>query len=449
MDNSRLSFRGKVAADPGTGTVVQIAIDDDIDDYTASADTEITDVLKVNDTLIFSTSGSRTIEEIVSADTIILSDTVDNLETFYLAEESNLQAVFTTQTGLTDGSFQVMVPAADTGSANGTPNQNYFDFDDWGVGNPTITCQSDGTGHDFSGASYTAAAEQSVSGYDGYWHTYTCTYTGSDNNEQITIDIDHVINPAPKYIDAADKHATGVADTYDVVIRHLNSSDTEIDATTVRIGVIEAVKVSATVAPSLTFTITGESLGATRCGKATTVTTTAAEVPLGELSTGAFTYAAQNLAVTTNAVNGAVVTAIANDQLGLNGNTCTGTTYNSTYECIWDANVTGMTHEDSTGGTPGEQDWTSTDEPGFGFSLEDATNTDPDFEYNDGTGDFVARHFADAEAPHDPQKIFSASATGGPTNDSNLYLCYRALADALTVAGDYYNFITYTATATF
>lgn len=454
MSNSRLSFRGKVAADPGSGTIVTVGIDDGITDYTDGSATKVTDPLKVGDSLTFSTSGTRTIQEIIDGTKITLNNSVVNAETFYLDEESNLEAKFTTRTYLPAGSFQVMIPAHGTSatSQDGIPDQNYFDYDDWGVGDPSITCVGDGGTHSFATSVYTAAAYQTVSGYDGYWHTYTCDYTGGDASEEITMTIDHVINPAPYYTDASNKHATGVADTYEVVVRHLDSTDAEIDATTVKVGVIEAVRVSATVVPSLTFTITGQASGATRCGKTTTVTTTAGAVPLGELATGAFTYAAQNLKVTTNAKDGAVVTAIANDQLGLNGAACTGDTYNSTYECIWDANVTSMTHLDSTLGSPGEQDWTTTSEAGFGFTLEDVTDTNPDFEYNDGAGDFVARHFADAENSQDPQKLFDTVVSGtttGPTNDSNLYVCYRALADGVTAAGEYYNYITYTATATF
>jgi hypothetical protein len=179
-------------------------------------------------------------------------------------------------------------------------------------------------------------------------------------------------------------------------------------------------------------------------------------VPLGDLSTGTFTHAGQLLTVTTNAVDGAAVTAIANDQLGKDGGTCSGDTYFSgtgQYTCIWDANVTSMTHLDSASGTPGEQDWdASSTAPGFGFALhDDDATTNEDFAYNDGTGTFVARHFADYDRgsvdAQDPQLLFDTNSN--PTNDDDCYVCYRIKADALTAAGNYYNYITYTATATF
>jgi hypothetical protein len=178
-------------------------------------------------------------------------------------------------------------------------------------------------------------------------------------------------------------------------------------------------------------------------------------VPLGDLSTGAFTHAGQLLTVTTNAVDGAAVTAIANDQLGRDGGACAGDTYNSganAYTCIWDANVTSMTHLDSTSGTPGEQNWdASSSSTGFGFALDDTPDTtNEDFTWGT-TGEFYARHFADYDrgsaSAQDPQLLFDTN--NNPTNDDDCYVCYRAKADALTAAGNYYNYITYTATATF
>ena len=58
----------------------------------------------------------------------------------------------------------------------------------------------------------------------------------------------------------------------------------------------------------------------------------------------------------------------------------------------------------------------------------------------------MARHFADFESAQDPVDVFGPST---PTNSDSIYACYRIIADALTAAGDYYNYITYTATATF
>ncbi len=435
MDNSRVSYRGQVSGTPGSDTTMDIVIDPAITDYTASANTEITDALKITDTITFTgaTAGNRTVSDIVDTNTIVLNSAIATTdETFYLAETTELTAVFTTNTVVTAGYFQVLVPAAASNNADGIPDQGYFDF---GTA-PAVTCTSTGS-HTVDTTTATAGQTGGILP-TGTWHVYACPYT-TGGSGTVTITIPTVINPAP-----AAAHVTGIADTYEVIVRNVRTSDNAvIDSTTVKIGAIEAVKVSATVVPSLTFEIIGETAGATRCGETTDITTTGSSVPFGEINTGDFKYGSQELKVTTNALSGAVVTAVANDQLGRNGNACAGDTYNSgvdAYECIWDANVTSMSHTV-------EQDWTVITETGFGYSIQNIDSDDPAFTWGT-TGQFYARHFADAEASpaQDPVEVFGPDT---PTNSDSVYVCYRIIADALTAAGDYHNYITYTATATF
>ena len=436
MSNSRVSYRGRVSGTPGSDTIMDIVIDSPaITDYTVNLITEITDALKVTDSLTFTTSGARTIADVVDTNTIAIDSAIATTnETFYLAETSALEVVFDTNTDVTAGYFQVLVPATGTSatSADGIPDQAYFDF---GTGSPTVSCEKTGS-HTF-GTPTASAGQTGGILPTGYWHVYTCPYTTGGTGGTITIGIPTIINPAP-----AAGHITGIADTYEVVVRNVRTSDNAvIDSTTVKIGAIEAVRVSATVVPSLTFEIIGETAGATRCGETTDITTTGSSVPFGEINTGDFKYGSQELKVTTNALSGAVVTAIANDQLGRNGEVCAGDTYNAgvdAFECIWDANVASMSHTV-------EQDWTVETETGFGYSIENIDSDNPAFEYNVG-GTFVARHFADFESAQDPVDVFGPST---PTNSDSIYACYRIIADALTAAGDYYNYITYTATATF
>lgn len=477
MSNSRLSYRGQVDGNPAASNIIDIKVGG-ITDYVDGTD-EYTDGLVVGDTLVFNDattpSGSRTIQEIIDANTIRVSTALSVTdEPFYMAQTTDLVVQFTTNsviagTGtLAGGYFEVLVPSAATDNDDGIPDQDLFDFND---PDSTVTCT--GSNHGTFGYDTDPGATGFREGDRGdttnpiynttndyhsdNWHAYRCHYDGSGAvNETITMTISNLVNPAP----AAD-HDTGVADTYDIIVRHMNGNgtaadetdDIEFDATWTKIGAIEAVQVSARVVPILTFSIEGVAATTTACGVSTSVTTTADSVPLGVLDTATFTNAAQLLEVTTNAPEGASVTAIANDQLGLNGGTCTGDTYLSgvdAYTCIWDANVTNMTHQDSSG-TAGEQDWdTSTTSPGFAFSLDQSGGlgtTNPDFEYNQSSGGFFARHFADAENSQDPQLIFDTN--GDPTNDDDTFVCYRAKVDAVTAAGYYYNYITYTATATF
>ena len=142
-------------------------------------------------------------------------------------------------------------------------------------------------------------------------------------------------------------------------------------------------------------------------------------------------------------MNGYAVTAIASDQLGLDGATCTGDS--TAGNCIPDSvgNNTAMSHTAS-------DEWTTTSIKGFGYSLENAdANTIP-FEYNTSsgncTGTYCSRQFADAEDSQVAQQIFSSSTVA---DTENVDVCYRAIISNTQSAGSYENYVTYTATATF
>ena len=282
------------------------------------------------------------------------------------------------------------------------------------------------------------------------YHAFECAYSGAgasgsafNGTTNGAITIASLINPAPKTA-----HTTGTADTYNIVIQHFNSSFVVQDTTTVVIGVIEAVKVTATVPPQITFQIFGVASGtSTACGVTTDSTTTAAAVPFGTVSISAFNEAAQGLSVSTNAVGGFAVTTIENDQLGKDGGACAGDpTITSNTSCIADARGDTATMADGTG-----DEWVSTSNKGFAYALHDVNSTTTEaIAYNATTGGcdgvFCARQFADAENSGTAQTIFSAT---GPADNQNLYVCYRLIPGTITAAGDYENYLTYTATATF
>ncbi len=458
LSNSRLSFRGEVTG--VSGTLTDIAVESGYE-YNSG---DPTDPLKVNDVLEMDvTVDDPVIEEIVDADTLNLSVGTSAGEGFYLAEKSDLTVSFVTQSNITGsdsdwsaGYFRVLVPAADSGSYDGTPDAGSFDFDN---DTPTVTCSADNTDggdtHDFSGGIASGNGGQSV--YGGTYHIYRCNYSGGDDGDTITMTISDIINPAPKTNAQTNPHDTGTADTYTVIVEHMNGS-TSVDRTDAKVGVIEAVKVSAEVVPSMNFTISGIGVGTTACGQQNDVATTADSVPFGQLADlQSFSHAAQLLSLSTNALDGATITAVANDQLGLGGTACPGDTYfgagGNDYDCIWDANVTGMGSGDT--GDDGEADWgddtsltadTSTNR-GFGYSLQQNTaDANLAFQYNDGGGTYIARHFADPDA-QDPVMVFNTNSD--PTNNASSYVCYRIVPDALTTAGNYYNYITYTATPQF
>lgn len=282
------------------------------------------------------------------------------------------------------------------------------------------------------------------------YHSFLCPYTGTggvgtafDGQSNDPIVISNLINPAPDV-----GHTQGTADTYPVIVQHLDNSSNIVDQTTVKIGVIDAVKVTASVEPQITFQVFGVDSGQSRCGQTTSVATTPTVVPFGTLLINQFRYAAQSLVVSTNAANGYSVTAQANDQLGRNGASCIGDPGNADpidSDCIPDSTAVGISHT-----TP--VTWNSSADKGFGYSLHNvsASGATPVFEHSTNAGACVGsecyRQFADAEGGEVAQPVFTSNA---PADSHTVDVCYKAVISPLQAAGRYENFITYTTTATF
>ena len=446
LSNPRPSFRGALDTGNAEGTS-QVIID------TSGYASESTNQLQTNDTLLVGTAGTMstyTITNVVSGSQVNVtpvlgSGDADSGDTVISTQSAELSVRFVTANAIEDGTFRILVPAHPTSADgdDGLPDQGYFDF---GTATPTVDCPANTSGYTFG----TAVATANVTYGGNQYHAYDCPYTGTGGiGTDFTSDpvvIDDIINPAP-----AVGHTGGTADSYRVILQHLDSGDAVVDSTTVAIGVIEAVRVTAIVAPQITFSIAGVASGQSVCGVTTDVTTTATAVPLGELSISSFTDAAQSLTVSTNAVNGYAVTAIESDQLGLDGQACAGDPDPASGgSCIGDSrgDTTTMSHTafdiwDDQAATKG-----------FAYSLHNGTVTPANaisFEYNEGSGactgaSYCARQFADAEATQVPQTLFSSTDVA---NNENARVCYRAVISAIQAAGFYENYVTYTATATF
>lgn len=442
VSNPRPSFRGALETGNTVGTS-QVIID------ATGYPSTTTDQLQTDDVLLVGTAGTMgtyTITNVVSSTLVNITPVLaatdaDAGDTVISTQSAEHTVRFTTANAIASGGFRILVPAHDTATdANdGLPDQGFFDF---GTSAPTVTCPSDITGYDFVSGTATASAV-TLGGND--YHAYECLYSGNgaigtvfDGTTNGAITISNIINPAP-----ASGHTTGTADTYRIVVQHLDSSYTTVDSTTVAIGVIEAVRVTASVAPQITFSIAGVSSGATSCGVTTDVTTTATAVPLGELSIASFTDAAQTLTVSTNATNGYAVTALGSDQLGLDGVTCTGDSTAS--NCIPDSvgDNTAMSHTAA-------DEWNTTAVKGFGYSIDNDDAASAVFEYStvadNCTGTYCSKQFADSEDSQVPQQIFSSSTVA---DSENVDVCYRAVISNTQAAGFYENYVTYTATATF
>jgi len=342
-------------------------------------------------------------------------------EDVYVARPTTMTVSFATVSDLPGGKFIVKVPANATTPADGIP-----DSDGWDAQGITSNC-----------ASTSAPAVLTTAG--GY-HEFECVYPGSTPASEI-LTITGIINPSPSVSPA---HTVGLSDQQRIIIQHLDASDAVIDQSTAAVALIEAVRITASVAPSIELQLLGVNSSTAACGETTSETTASTEVPLGELSIQNFTTAAQQLKVSTNAQNGYVVTAIAEDQLRRQHvAACTGDG-DAVSGCIPDSagDGSGMTKDLS-------DEWSSTDTKGFAYSLEDVTSGGvgtPTMSFETGSNSQY-RQFADAQELEDPVILFSSDTVA----DSHLVnVCYKAVISATQEAGeDYATNVTYRATATF
>jgi hypothetical protein len=174
---------------------------------------------------------------------------------------------------------------------------------------------------------------------------------------------------------------------------------------------------------------------------------------------GTFTLAAQSLSVSTNAVNGYAVTVIENDQLGRDGgpsDLCDGDPGDTTAADPRTENTACIPDTVGNGGAMSHTapaTWDSTTYKGFAYTLHDVNTVSgmtPAFQYTTTSGNCATgtcyKQFADAENSEVAQSIFSASA---PAENHNLYMCYKAVIGSIQAAGDYENYLTFTATSVF
>ncbi len=430
----RPSFRGVLGAGNTQGSS-NIIINVDKGAYPSTSSAQ----LFVNDQIVIGTGASLVAYSV----TDVVSDSQFNIAPVLAAasgttgvdviasRSATLTVKFKTKNAVPNGKFRVLVPALSTlaSSQDGLPDAGAFDYS---ATPPTVTCPGNTTGYTFSTAS---EAPSSVTVGSSKYHEFDCPYTGvggtsTDFTTGTVFSIANIINPAP----VTATHTLGTADAYTIIVQHLNNSGTVVDQSPVQIGVVEAVHVTATVDPQISFRIFGIGSGTSACGTATGVTTTATSVPFGSLQISAFTDAAQGMALSTNALNGYVVTAKENDQLANGGVTCTGDG-SAVAACIIDSNASGI-------GVSTAAAWSSTTYKGFGYTLQDP-NTTVTEAFNNSNG---YRIFADAQASINPITIVSDTV---PADNDNWYVCYRAIVSATQAAGNYENYITYTATATF
>ena len=441
LSNPRLSFYGAVNGGTSAGaSAINIKTSGNYGDKN-------TNHLFPNDTVAVGVNGNMTVASIVDSDTFTLSSplsvSVADGDTIYATQSGTLTISFTITNQIpANGYVLVTIPDPPTNGNDGAPDtadsvaNNGFDLNGMTTANITTT---GGTGCTWGTETLTAGT--------GSGHKYKVTTTTACTGGSITVTVGDatkgLVNPAPVYTG----HTQGTADIYRISVGTYtgdpDSGGSLIDSGYAIAAPVEAVLVSATVEESLSFAVGGVNVGTTACGQVMDVTTTATSVPWGTISTpNTFKEAAHTLTVSTNANNGYTVKIEENDQMGLNGKTCTGANAGEADDCIQDTtcNATGCTESTS-------QDWTDANTyRGLGYSLANISGTDAAFTYNESGRTFSAKQIADMEAGETKQTIMSNS---GPVDSKQIYVCYRIAISGTQPAGYYYNKVKYTATATF
>lgn len=446
LQTSRLSVNARVDA---TGTTVGSSNVKLKTSASAPANTISTANLRAGDSLTIGT-GTYTVVGIADADEFTVSPVIaagdgDDDDPIYLKSKPRHVITFNTATAVANGYFRVLLPADATTPNDGNPDDQGYDF---GAGSIDVVAADvdDPAGgaveFNFVTGVATASGGTGCTSPANY-HCFEVHYSGSGAvNKTITINIGNtdgsnsLISPA-----TGTAHTEATADTYPFIVRQYNSSDTQVDTTSGRLAHIEAVRVTATVDPTINLQISGVDTGTSTCGATPDIDTTTGvnaplAVPFGTMTLNTFKDASHKLTVNTNAASGYVVVATENDQLGKGG---------ATTPFIPDSPGNNAAMSESA-----SDEWTTSTVNGFGFSIQNIDAAAVPFQYTTATGNctgtFCARQFADLAGSETAQTIMSSTTVA---NAEDIYVCYRLGVGATQAAGDYENQITYTATGTF
>lgn len=312
----------------------------------------------------------------------------------YDKQTSKHTITFTTRSSVAAGSFDVIFSGATTNA--GIPTTQ-FDF------NSTTTTDISASGFTIATSTLTAAS--------GKWNFSFTGTVASSTSITITIgNTNRMLNPTKSAVD-------GTADTWTVQMNENDSGANTIDSTSVKVATIESVSVTATIAPTLSFTIAGIASSQSVAGQTTTAAATATTVPFGTITAGTPAYVGQTLTISTNADTGYTVTAYQDAALRKsNGTTIT-----------------------SFSTTPAEQNGNN----GFGFTLATASGTTASFLYNDSAATLKASGFGSSTSP-----VTIMSNTAAAVTDS-IKVLYIVRVGSSQATGDYRNVVTYIATASY
>jgi hypothetical protein len=224
----------------------------------------------------------------------------------------------------------------------------------------------------------------------------------------------------------------GAVGSYEIAI-----AGTMTDSGYTRVAIVDTVEVTARVNTSFTFTVAGTGAGTSVNGETTNATSSTTTIPFGTLSAGSPVTLAQDLTVTTNAINGFVVTVEQDQDL-----------LSSTGAVIDGFANASYTNSPSTwAGNPLAPDIDDPTSWGHWGLTSDDSDTDDSMRSGD---EFDANEFIGVSTT--PRAIFAHSGpTDGVTADKGATtIGYKVVISALQeAADDYSTTLTYIATPTF
>jgi hypothetical protein len=461
VTNSRMSYKALISSGAAGGSLITITA--------GSYPDPNTNHLFPGDKVCFTDAGNNvcrdnttyTVDSIVDGTHFNITSPLTTALTatdYAVASQSGTWTIgFTTTNAVpVGGKIIVTVPANDANTPaqnnNGIPDSasgtstNGFDMNGFTTANATVTGGCTPANWGTAGAA--TAVTVGGSGTTDTTISWTRTTNSCAGGSAITISLagNGIVNPAPVTVG----HTQGTADVYGVTLATTDGTNT-IDSAVPRVAPVEAVLISANVDETLSFVVAGLTGGTqTYCGSQTYIATTATSVPWGHIAaTTTFYYAAQQLTVNTNAASGYAVTVQENDQMGKNGNVCTGASPSSgqytfgTGTCIRDTACSASACNYNT-----TSDWTdAVNYVGLGYSESSVSGTDAPFYYSEKTRTFSTKELPDQQAGSQPAQTIMSNS--GPVSNSQIDLCYRIDIPGTQPSGYYYNIVKYTATATF
>jgi len=430
LSSSQLSFFARLDTGVSTGdSLIRVALSGNPSNNTNNL--FVGDTIGIGTTALNGPLIMYTVKDIGNTATFQINTGIGQSNAFagaaVIATHSAIHTItFTPQSNFTGGFWEVLIKATNAVGEvinDGIPDTNGFDKGQLTVND--VTCPNWGIGVTTAYSVGTTAIINSNT-----YHVISCYLgiggTNAINSVGYTMTIGQdlsigkqLINPSPK------DNTQGSADIYSFFIRHRDSANILIDSDTIqgKIAMVEAVRVSATVDPTLTFTIDsiGTGSGQTACGitfNSAAANTTATQVAFGSLSFGVTNDLGQRLSCITNSDNGYVVTVY---EEGFMKNIASGTTI-----------------PDFTSSVPAP--WVTYTTSGWGYTLENINVGTTIFNYTQGYKSF-GNGYTNA------QQIMKNTNT--PATTEQAYICYRLTTSTTQEAGNYENKLIYTATSLF